>query len=162
MRAYETSATTLRSVLSHPSLQRGKIEATMAALEEATADHVEIDEAIRLGGEGVAASTGISIDEDEIEREIQRMIEEKEREEAETRERQQLEYVQRKREQEEKEQQLAEEHRREDQEPIRALVESSRTQEQGWLTAQTDKAADAIRNKEEARRREGVGRVEAA
>lgn len=170
MRAYETSATTLRGILSHPSLQRGKIEATMAALEEATADHAEIDEAIRLGGEGVAASTGISIDEDEIEREIQRMIEEKEREEAEARERQQLEYVQRRREQKEKErkqareeQQLTEEHRQEDQEPISALAENSHHTQEQRLTAQTDKAADAIEDRRPAKwEDEELGRVEAA
>ncbi|KAF8589981.1 hypothetical protein K439DRAFT_1644850 [Ramaria rubella] len=73
MKAYETSTMTLRSLLGHPSLQRDKVEATMGAMAEAAADHAEIDEAIRLGGD-----------------ELQQIIDKKEREEAEEKEMQAL------------------------------------------------------------------------
>jgi len=169
MKAYETSTTTLKRLLSHPSLQRDKIEATMSALEDATADHEEIDEAIRLGGEGIAAATGTVIDDDEIEEEIQRMIEEKEREEAEKKEREAIEKAQLERkereEEAEKEKKRAERRRRDEEERERkqALVESGRgtpisaeddkVWEERWLAAQAEKAAQAQRDREAEKRR---------
>ncbi|KAF8487677.1 hypothetical protein JB92DRAFT_3101264 [Gautieria morchelliformis] len=85
--AYETSTMTLKTLLAHPSLNRDKIDETMEALAEAAADHAEIDEAIKLGGEGIAAAAGVAIDEDDMQKELEQMIEEKEKEEAEERER---------------------------------------------------------------------------
>lgn len=77
MKQYESSTATLRSVLSHPSLQREKIEQTMDAMAEATADAREIDEAIRLG----ADVDGVEfIDEQELESELAGLIEEVQKE----------------------------------------------------------------------------------
>ncbi|KAL5529742.1 hypothetical protein ACEPAG_5727 [Sanghuangporus baumii] len=49
MKQYESSTATLRVILSHPSLQREKIDATMDAMAEASAEQREVDEAIRTG-----------------------------------------------------------------------------------------------------------------
>ncbi|KAL5489779.1 hypothetical protein ACEPAI_4611 [Sanghuangporus weigelae] len=49
MKQYESSTATLRAILSHPSLQREKIDATMDAMAEASAEQREVDEAIRTG-----------------------------------------------------------------------------------------------------------------
>lgn len=81
MKSYESSSSTLRNILSHPSLQQASIEKTMDAMANATADAKEIDEAIRLGGDLNAASA--SVDEDELEAELQELVKEKEREDEE-------------------------------------------------------------------------------
>ncbi|KAK0521313.1 hypothetical protein OC835_006926 [Tilletia horrida] len=71
MQAYDKSTTTLKSLLSHPSLNLDKVEDTMAALSDAMADHTEVDDAIRAGSEGIAGQSGAAdIDEDELEREL--------------------------------------------------------------------------------------------
>ena len=53
MQQYESSTATLRAILSHPSLQRSKIDATLDALAEASFEQRSIDEAIRAGMQGV-------------------------------------------------------------------------------------------------------------
>jgi len=47
MKRYETSAVTLRVILSHPSLQHDKIEKTMDALHTETEDAKDVDSTIR-------------------------------------------------------------------------------------------------------------------
>jgi len=71
MKLYETSAVTLRTILSHPSLQRDKIDETMDALHTATEDAKDVDLTIRLAGEAEQAAI---IDDDEIERELRALI----------------------------------------------------------------------------------------
>jgi len=75
MKSYESSTLTLRAILSHPSLQRDKIDATMDAMAEASADAREVDEAIKVGGEG---AIGVDVDEGELEEELNRLVREAE------------------------------------------------------------------------------------
>ncbi|KAF8583189.1 hypothetical protein K439DRAFT_1647301 [Ramaria rubella] len=165
MKAYETSTMTLRSLLGHPSLQRDKIEATMEAMAEAAADHAEIDEAIKLGGEAVSAAAGMALDEDELQNELQQMIDEKEREEAEEREMQALAKARRETERQETEdrERREREERAEELERKRLLVESGRATpvseeeerlwEERWLAAQAEKTAQAYRDREQESKR---------
>ena len=77
MKLYETSAVTLRTILSHPSLQRDKIDETMDALHTATEDAKDVDLTIRLAGEAEQATI---IDDDEIERELRALVQDAEAE----------------------------------------------------------------------------------
>ncbi|KAJ3744830.1 Snf7-domain-containing protein [Lentinula detonsa] len=77
--SYKASTATLRSILSHPSLQRDSIEQTMEAMAEANADAKEIDEAVRIGGD--VAVGAIEIDDTELEEELKRLAVESEQEE---------------------------------------------------------------------------------
>lgn len=79
MRQYESSTATLRAILSHPSLQREKIDATMDAMAEASAEQQEIDDAIRSGPQ---IATG-SEDEDELQAELAGLVAEIEKEKKE-------------------------------------------------------------------------------
>lgn len=85
MQAYEASTATLAHVLSHPSLQRDRIETTMDALADTMADQQEIDEAIRSGGQVVADAAGMdgADDEDALEKELEALVIERREEEAE-------------------------------------------------------------------------------
>ncbi|KAI0256988.1 Snf7-domain-containing protein [Lactifluus subvellereus] len=70
VRTYESSTTTLRALLAHPSLQRDAVERTFDALADANADARELDEAVRAGMDvalDVSASPG---DENEISAEL--------------------------------------------------------------------------------------------
>ncbi|KAG0699639.1 Snf7-domain-containing protein [Suillus ampliporus] len=78
MKTYESSTATLKAILSHPSLQRDKIEETMDALAASTADAREIDDAIRMSGDVDAVDTGI--DDTELEAELNALVEEAEKE----------------------------------------------------------------------------------
>ena len=82
MKQYERSTTTLRTILSHPSLQRDKIDETMDAMAEATADAKDVDEVVRIGGH---LSTGVDDvgGEDELEEELRGLVIEAEGEMAE-------------------------------------------------------------------------------
>lgn len=87
MKSYESSTATLRMILGHPSLQRGKVEETMDAMASASADARDVEDAIKIGGESAAAEAGI--DDSELEAELQALIKnsEGEREAAEAIER---------------------------------------------------------------------------
>ncbi|KAF8892473.1 Snf7-domain-containing protein [Infundibulicybe gibba] len=76
MRSYESSTSTLRAILAHPSLQRDSIDKTMEAMAEANADAREMDDAIRIGGE-VAVGVEV-IDDGELEEELEALIQEAE------------------------------------------------------------------------------------
>ncbi|KAG2158232.1 Snf7-domain-containing protein [Suillus bovinus] len=80
MKMYESSTATLKAILSHPSLQRDKIEETMDALAASTADAREIDNAIRMGEDMAAVDAGI--DDTELEAELNALVEEAEKEVA--------------------------------------------------------------------------------
>lgn len=77
MKLYESSTATLRTILSHPSLQRDKIDETMDALHNATEDAKDVDLTIRLAGEVDQATI---IDDDEIEREFCALVQDAEKE----------------------------------------------------------------------------------
>ncbi|KAE8227861.1 hypothetical protein CF326_g7227 [Tilletia indica] len=90
MQAYSTSTSTLKALLSHPSLNLDKVEDTMAALSDALADQAEVDGVIRAGGEGIGGGME-GVDEDELERELAALeMESKEEKEKEKERRQEL------------------------------------------------------------------------
>ncbi|WRT64481.1 uncharacterized protein IL334_001413 [Kwoniella shivajii] len=76
MAAYETSTSTLESVLSNPSLSPDRIAATTDALAEAMADQEEIDQAVRIGGELAMGGKRVEVDEDELAAELADLVEE--------------------------------------------------------------------------------------
>jgi charged multivesicular body protein 7 len=88
MKLYESSTVTLRTILSHPSLQRNKIDETMDALHSATEDAKDVDLTIRLAGEAEQAAI---IDDDEIERELRALVQDAENEKLAAQERAALE-----------------------------------------------------------------------
>jgi charged multivesicular body protein 7 len=67
LKAYESSTTTLRTILAHSSLEHENINKTMDALAEANQDAKEVDDAIRIGGD---MAVGVEIDDEEIEEEL--------------------------------------------------------------------------------------------
>jgi charged multivesicular body protein 7 len=70
VKTYESSTTTLRALLAHPSLQRDAVERTFDALADAHADARELDEAVRAGMD-VAFDVSASLeDEDKIKLEL--------------------------------------------------------------------------------------------
>ena len=88
MKLYESSTVTLRTILSHPSLQREKIDETMDALHNATEDAKDVDLTIRLAGEAEQATI---IDDGEIERELRALVQDAEDEKRAAKERAALE-----------------------------------------------------------------------
>ncbi|KAG6918110.1 hypothetical protein DXG01_016297 [Tephrocybe rancida] len=81
MKSYESSTTTLRAILAHPSLQKDSIDATLDALAEVNADAKEVDDAVRVGAD---VAVGVdNIDDGELEEELKALILESEKEEQE-------------------------------------------------------------------------------
>lgn len=76
MKSYETSTATLRAILSHPSLQRDKIDETMDAMASAQADAKEVDLAIRVGADMAQEEAGI--DDADLEDELNALVKEAE------------------------------------------------------------------------------------
>lgn len=74
MKSYESSTATLREILAHPLLQRGKIDETMDAMAAANADAREVDDAIQMGAEMAQAET--AMDDSELEAELQALVKE--------------------------------------------------------------------------------------
>ncbi|TDL21517.1 hypothetical protein BD410DRAFT_829025 [Rickenella mellea] len=79
MKSYESSTATLRAILSHPSLQRERVEETMEAMAAASDEQREIDEVIRAG----VGVVGEVVDEGELEMELAGLVEEVKKEESE-------------------------------------------------------------------------------
>lgn len=77
MKSYTLSTTTLRTILSHPSLQRDKIDETMDALREANAEARDIGDTIR-DESNVNLEVG---DDDELEEELKGLVAEVQKEE---------------------------------------------------------------------------------
>ncbi|EAU88757.2 hypothetical protein CC1G_01130 [Coprinopsis cinerea okayama7 len=74
MNSYEASTATLKSILTHPSLQRENIDKTLEALAEANADAREVNEAVQIGGDvAVGAAT-----DDDVEEEYEALLREME------------------------------------------------------------------------------------
>lgn len=94
MKSYESSTATLRTILSHPSLQRDKIEDTMDAMASASQDAQDIDETIRLNGDMGAQL----IDESELQDELDALVKEAEDEKAQAADTLRVERQQRERE----------------------------------------------------------------
>jgi len=71
MKAYELSSNTLKSILSHPSLQRDKVEETLNAMTAATDEHHIISDEIKFALESTQQTT---VDEDEIAAELANLL----------------------------------------------------------------------------------------
>jgi len=85
MQAYETSTSTLKSIMSNPALDMDNVEKTTEALAEVMSNQEEVDNAIRIGGEiAVGASGREGVDDDELKKELEEMVrDEKERQRVE-------------------------------------------------------------------------------
>jgi len=77
VKSYESSTSTLRAILAHPSLQRDSIDSTMDALAEANANARDLDDIIRIGGNSAMGVDDV-VDEDELENELQHLIQQAE------------------------------------------------------------------------------------
>jgi len=71
--AYTTSTSTLKSILANPALDLDHVEKTTEELAEVTANQEEVDSAIRIGGQ-VAVGAGGEVDDDELKRELEAMV----------------------------------------------------------------------------------------
>ncbi|EIW70984.1 hypothetical protein TREMEDRAFT_67523 [Tremella mesenterica DSM 1558] len=71
MAAYQTSTSTLRQLLSHPSLSLDKVEETTEALASALADQREVDDAMAIGEKILVQN---AVDEDDLEKELEAMV----------------------------------------------------------------------------------------
>jgi len=80
MKSFQSSSVTLKTILSHPLLQRDNIDDTLEALAEANADAQEISSAIN---DGADIATGIEFDEGELEAELADLVQDVNREEKE-------------------------------------------------------------------------------
>ena len=80
MSQYESSTATLKTILSHPSLQRDAVDATLDAMADANAEARSVDDAIRSGLEVSQAEGAADIDDEEISRELEELMEEARRE----------------------------------------------------------------------------------
>ncbi|KAK0483728.1 hypothetical protein IW261DRAFT_1464826 [Armillaria novae-zelandiae] len=80
LESYAQSTSTLRTILSHPLLQRESVEQTMEAMAEANDDAKEIDDAVRIGGD-IAIGANNAYDEDELQTELNKLIQESKEEE---------------------------------------------------------------------------------
>lgn len=79
MRAYQVSASTLKSVLAHPSLQKDNVDATTEALADVMSDAHEIDQAVQLGGQlALDAGGHVEPDVDDLESELAALMAEPE------------------------------------------------------------------------------------
>ncbi|KAG9014590.1 hypothetical protein FRB94_011768 [Tulasnella sp. JGI-2019a] len=77
MKAYDTSAKTLKTVLQHPLLQVSSIEETMERMSDALADHKEIEDAIGLANEDAMNAAGIEpVDDKELQDELDALVQE--------------------------------------------------------------------------------------
>ncbi len=75
MQAYETSSATIKSILSHPSLQLSHVDSTMDSLAEALADQKEIDAAIQTGGKAAVGAASLEEPDDaELEKELEQLM----------------------------------------------------------------------------------------
>ncbi|EIW85108.1 hypothetical protein CONPUDRAFT_97818 [Coniophora puteana RWD-64-598 SS2] len=78
MKLYESSTKTLQEILSHPSLEREKIDETMDALAASNAEAREVDDAIRMGEDIV--TEGYDIADADIEAELNALVKDAEHE----------------------------------------------------------------------------------
>lgn len=83
MAAYETSTTSLKTLLSNPLLSPDRVERTTEDLAEALASQREVDDAIRIGGAVAMGGTSVGdIDEGELESELEALVQEEKEKEA--------------------------------------------------------------------------------
>jgi charged multivesicular body protein 7 len=73
MAAYTTSTSTLKTILANPALDLDHVERTTEELAEVMANQEEVDSAIKIGGE-VAVGSGGEVDDEELKRELERMV----------------------------------------------------------------------------------------
>ena len=80
MKSYESSTATLRAILAHPLLQREKVDETMDALAAANDEARDVNDTIQLGA--TVAQGDASIDDSELEAELEALVHEVELEKA--------------------------------------------------------------------------------
>ena len=73
MAAYTTSTSTLKSILANPALDLDHVEKTTEELAEVMANQEEVDSAIRIGGQVAVGASG-EVDDDELKRELEAMV----------------------------------------------------------------------------------------
>ena len=82
MRSYSTASGTLKELLKAPELQKENVETTMDNLSELMADQKEVEAVIQSGGR-----EAVDVDEDELEKELAGLVDEKKQTEERERER---------------------------------------------------------------------------
>ncbi|PVF94856.1 hypothetical protein CPB86DRAFT_788647 [Serendipita vermifera] len=83
MKAYEASSKVLKDILSKPELQRERVDEVMDKLREGMEGAEEIRKAVEEGGWEVIEASGSTVDEDELQKELDQIVaEEKAKEEA--------------------------------------------------------------------------------
>jgi charged multivesicular body protein 7 len=95
MQMYSTASSTLRDLLSHPSLQMENVDKTLSEMSDALAEQAEINSAIEAGAEDARRAAmrydDEEVDEKELEDELERLVSERKKEEEEQREREERE-----------------------------------------------------------------------
>ncbi|KAF9520485.1 hypothetical protein BS47DRAFT_1387120 [Hydnum rufescens UP504] len=62
------------TLLAHPTLQRDYVDATLANISDALANHAEIEQAIQLGGKDAQRAANVDFDDDELDVELAEMV----------------------------------------------------------------------------------------
>ena len=84
--AYEASSRVLKEIMSKPELQTGRVEAVMASLAEGMEDAEELRQTVEIGQKQALEAAGITIDsatEEQIQMELEALVEEQKKQEAE-------------------------------------------------------------------------------
>jgi len=84
--AYEASSRVLKEILSKPELQTGRVEAVMASLVEGMEDAEELRQTVEIGQKQALEAAGVTIDdatEEQIQMELEALVEEQKKQEAE-------------------------------------------------------------------------------
>ena len=84
--AYEASSRVLKEILSKPELQTGRVEAVMASLAEGMEDAEELKQTVEIGQKQALEAAGVTIDsatEEQIQMELEALVDEQKKQEAE-------------------------------------------------------------------------------
>ncbi len=84
--AYETSSRVLKEILSKPELRTERVEAVMASLAEGMEDAEELRQTVEIGQKQALEAAGVTIDgttEEQIQMELEALVEEQKKQEAE-------------------------------------------------------------------------------
>ncbi|KAG8822202.1 hypothetical protein FRC19_006403 [Serendipita sp. 401] len=82
LKAYETSSKVLKEILSKPELQRERVDEVMDKLREGMEGAEEIRIAVEEGGWEVVEAAGAGVDEDELQKELEVIIQQEKQQEA--------------------------------------------------------------------------------
>ncbi|KAG8781564.1 hypothetical protein FRC15_008551, partial [Serendipita sp. 397] len=82
LKAYETSSKVLKEILSKPELQKERVDEVMDKLREGMEGAEEIRIAVEEGGWEVVEAAGAGVDEDELQKELEVIIQQEKQQEA--------------------------------------------------------------------------------